>query len=276
MISKPSLSIQEMKIIKEQVLTSMGLDLSYFKTAFLERRINVRMKTLNIKSGSEYAQLISSNVDEITFLYDSLSINVTRFYRDKKVWESFSNFIVPKLLKLIPSNEIIRIWSSGCASGEEAYSLAIMFSEALQNEPVNFKIQATDINAHALEKARKGKYELDVLKNLEPNLISKYFTRIEKGKYQINQNIKDKVKFNLGDIVTFPTSNMDVVFCRNLLIYYGKDAQNLIYKKFKNVLKDNRFLVLGMDETLWGHPLARSFDAIHPRERIYQKKPSKK
>lgn len=85
MISKPSLSIQEMKMIKEQVLTSMGVDLSYFKAAFLERRINVRMKTLNITSGSEYAQLISNNSDEVSSLYDSLSINVTRFYRDKKV-----------------------------------------------------------------------------------------------------------------------------------------------------------------------------------------------
>ena len=276
MISKPSLSIQEMKIIKEQVLDSMGLDLSYFKTAFLERRINVRMKVLNITSGSEYAQLISNNSNEITSLYDSLSINVTRFYRDKKVWQSFSDIVIPKLLKSSITSDTIRIWSSGCASGEEAYSLAIMFSEAFKNKNIDFKILATDINKKALEKARIGQYDINNLKNLDPKLIKNYFQKTKNGNYQVNQNIINKVKFNLGDIVTFPANSLDVVFCRNVLIYYGKDAQNLIYKKFHNVLKDNSFLVLGMDETLWGNPLAKSFDPIQPRERIYQKKPTRK
>lgn len=275
-MSKPSLSIQEMKMIKEQVLSSMGLDLSYFKAAFLERRINVRMKVLNITSGSEYAQLISNNSNEITSLYDSLSINVTRFYRDKKVWNSFSNLVIPKLVNETSLNETIRIWSCGCATGEEAYSLAIMFNEALKDKSINFNVLATDINTNALEKARIGQYDLDNIKNLEPQLILKYFKKTQNEKYQLNQEIMNKVKFNLGDIVTFPAKYLDVIFCRNLLIYYGKDAQNLIYKKFLNVLKDNRFLVLGMDETLWGHPLAKSFHAIQPRERIYQKKITKK
>jgi chemotaxis methyl-accepting protein methylase len=149
-----------------------------------------------------------------------------------------------------------------------------MFNEALKNTDQKFKILATDINLHALKEARKGIYIYDNLKNLDSILISKYFKKISPSEYQIIDKIKDLVSFNLGDITTFPASYLDVVFCRNLLIYYGKDAQDLIFKKFYTVLKPNRFLVLGMDETLWGHKYENSFLPTSSRDRIYQKKSS--
>ena len=266
-----SISDNEMDQIKEKILEKMGLDLSYYKSTFLERRINVRMKLLNISSGTEYAELLNSEPDEVTSLFDSLSINVTKFYRDKSAWKIFESKAIPKLLGLIKPSDTIRIWSSGCASGEEPYSLAIMFSEALQKTNCKFRILANDINTKALQKAQKGIYQHEILKNLEPHLISKYFEKLRNDQFQINQKIKDLVTFNVGDIVTFPTSYLDVVFCRNLLIYYTKDAQDLIFKKFFKVLKEGRFLVLGMDESLLGHPIAKSFTPIYPREKIYQK-----
>jgi chemotaxis methyl-accepting protein methylase len=248
----------------------MGFDLSYFKAAFLERRISVRMKLLKITKGSEYAKLIADTPDEITSLYDSLSINVTRFYRDKQVWKIFSQNIIPKLLDTLKPADTLKIWSAGCASGEEPYSLAILFHDALKNTSYKFKILATDINSVALQQAQNGIYTSENLKNLAPNLISENFTKLPDGNYQINQDIKELINFSLGDIVTFPTSRLDVIFCRNLLIYYGRDAQDLIFKKFYNSLKIHGFLVLGMDETLWGHPIANSFETIYPRERIYK------
>ena len=269
-----SISDKDLDEIKSSVLNKRGMDLSYFKPMFLARRINVRMKMLNITSSSEYATLLKSNPDEISSLYDSLSINVTKFYRDKKVWQVFSNTSVPMLLDLVKPSDTIRIWSCGCASGEEAYSLAIMFNEAFKTTEQKFKILATDINLHALKTARKGIYTYDNLKNLDSLLISKYFKKIGPNEYQVIDKIKDLVSFNLGDITTFPASYLDVVFCRNLLIYYGKDAQDLIIKKIYTVLKSNRFLVLGMDETLWGHKFENSFLPISSRERIYQKKSS--
>ena len=267
-----AISEKDLNEIKECVLNRRGMDLSYFKPAFLARRINVRMKMLNITSSSEYASLLNSNPDEISSLYDSLSINVTKFYRDKKVWQVFSNNAVPKLKEIAKPSDTIRIWSCGCASGEEAYSLAIMFNEAFKSSEQKFKILATDINLHALKHARRGIYTYDNLKNLDSILISKYFKKIGTNEYQVIDKLKDLVSFNLGDITTFPASYLDVVFCRNLLIYYGRDAQDLIFKKFYTVLKPNRFLVLGMDETLWGHKFENSFLPISSRERIYQKK----
>jgi chemotaxis protein methyltransferase CheR len=272
MTLEAQISEKDLQEIKNFVLKKRGMDLSYFKSTFLARRINVRMKILNISNTSEYAQLLNSNPDEIGSLYDSLSINVTKFYRDKQVWQVFSNKVIPNLINLVKPNDTIRVWSCGCASGEEPYSLAIMFSEALKNTKLNFKILATDINSHAIRDARNGNYTSDNLKNLDDILITKYFKKIASDQYQVTKEIKDLVSFNLGDITTFPASYMDVIFCRNLLIYYGKDAQDLIFKKCFNVLKPNRFLVLGMDETLWGHKLQDSFIPFNPRNRIYQKK----
>ena len=267
-----SISDKDLKEITEFVHKKRGLNLSYFKPTFLSRRIGVRMKMLNMTSSSQYAQLLNSDLNEVGSLYDSLSINVTRFYRDKQVWQVFGNKIIPDLLKDSKISEKSRIWSCGCASGEEPYSLAIMFSEALDNPKNKIKIQATDINSHALQNARKGIYTIDNLKNLDALLITKYFKKIDSTKYQVIDKIKDLVSFNLADITTFPISYLDVIFCRNLLIYYGKESQDLIFKKFHIVLKPNRYLVLGMDETLWGHKLQNSFSSLHPKDRIYQKK----
>lgn len=267
-----SISDKDLKVITEFVHKKRGLNLSYFKPAFLSRRIGVRMKMLNMTNSSQYAELLNSDLNEVGTLYDSLSINVTKFYRDKKVWQVFGNKIIPNLLKDSKTSEKSRIWSCGCASGEEPYSLAIMFSEALDNPKNKIKILATDINSNALQNALKGIYTIDNLKNLDALIITKYFKKIDSTRYQVIDKIKDLVSFNLADITTFPISYLDVIFCRNLLIYYGKEAQDLIFKKFYTVLKPNCYLVLGMDETLWGHKLQNSFLSVHPRDRIYQKK----
>ena len=272
MTLEATISDKDLEAIKECVLNRRGMDLSFFKPAFLARRINVRMKMLNMSSSTEYATLLNSDPDEISSLYDSLSINVTKFYRDKKVWQVFASVVIPKLKEIVKPSDTLRIWSCGCASGEEAYSLAIMFNEAFKNTDQKFKILATDINLHALKHARKGIYSYDNLKNLDSLLITKYFKKISTNEYQVIDKLKELVSFNLGDITTFPASYLDVVFCRNLLIYYGKDAQDLIFKKFYTVLKPNRFLVLGMDETLWGHKYENSFLPTSSRDRIYQKK----
>ena len=265
------ISALDIKKIKDKVHEKTRFNLSYFKPTFLSRRINVRMNVLHITTGSEYANLLQNEPDEINSLYDSLSINVTKFYRNKHVWKTFSTNIIPKLLNSSKTNDTIRVWSAGCATGEEPYSIAIMFSEALKNTNYKIKIIATDINFQLLQDAKNGVYSFNTLQNLDPELIKSYFTKGGKHQYKVNNKIKDLVTFHLGDIVTYPLNYLDVIFCRNLLIYYSKDSQNLILKKFHQVLKENKFLVLGMDESMLGHKIANSFLPIFPRERIYQK-----
>ena len=181
----------DMKNIKQHVQEKTGFDLSYFKPTFLSRRVNVRMKVLHVNSGSEYAKLLRSNPEEINSLYDSLSINVTKFFRDLPVWTVFSKKILPRLEQNLNGNKTIRIWSSGCASGEEAYSIAIMFHEYFENSDYKTKIIATDINSDLLNVAKKGIYSGEEIKGLDPEIKRKYFNKLSNGKYQINKDIRN-------------------------------------------------------------------------------------
>ena len=265
--------IPELDKIKKHVLDKTGFNLSYFKPTFLSRRINVRMKVLNITNGSEYADLLKSESDEILSLYDSISIHVTRFYRDKQVWDTISKNIVPKLFDS-GINKTIRIWSAGCATGEEPYSIAIMLQEFIQEKNYKIKIIATDINSHFLSEAKKGIFSINALQNLNSNLIEKYFSKLGNDQYKVNKNIKDMISFQLGDVGTFPISFLDAVFCRNLLIYYNSNAQDAILNKFYQVIKENKYLILGMDESLIGNKNSKNFIPLFPREKIYQKQSS--
>jgi len=269
-VSIPDLELEK---IKKRVIDKTGFNLSYFKPTFLSRRISVRMKVLNITNGSEYADLLKSESDEILSLYDSISINVTKFFRDNQVWNTFSKNIVPKLFDG-EINKTIRIWSAGCATGEEPYSIAIMLQEFLKDRNYEIKIIATDINSHFLTEAKKGVFSISALQNLNSNLIKKYFSNSGRDQYRVNKKIKDMITFQLGDIGAQPISYLDAVFCRNLLIYYNGNAQDLILNKFCQVIKENKFLILGMDESLLGNKNSKNFIPLFPRERIYQKRSS--
>jgi len=228
------------------------------------------MKTVGVRDGSEYAKLLESNSTEPSALFKSFSINVTEFYRDSFVWECLSLKIIPQILKnngTLP----LQIWSAGCASGEEPYSIAILLKEIIGTKNIKFSIVATDISADAINRAKQGRYIPQSLKNLSPNIITKYFTPINNNAYQINESIKQLVTFHQGDIMSFPIEHVNLITCRNVLIYYDKPAQELIYKKFHNALNDDGYLVIGQDETMLGVGMAKSFSCILPRERIYNK-----
>lgn len=228
------------------------------------------MKAVGVRDGSEYAKLLESNSTEPSALFKSFSINVTEFYRDSFVWECISSKIVPQIIKNNASLPL-QIWSAGCASGEEPYSIAILLKELMSAKNVKFNIIATDISADALSRAKKGTYLSQSLKNLSPNIIAKYFTPMSNNTYQINEPIKQLVTFQQGDIISFPIERVNLITCRNVLIYYDKPAQELVFKKFHKVLNDDGYLVIGQDETMLGVGTAKSFSCILPRERIYNK-----
>ncbi len=226
------------------------------------------MKAVGVIDGSEYAKLLESDSTEPSTLFKSFSINVTEFYRDSFVWECMSSKIIPQILK---NNKTLQIWSAGCASGEEPYSLAILLREVMGTKNVKFNIIATDINADAINRAKKGHYLSQSLKNLTPGVIAKYFTPINNDTYQINESVKQLVAFQQGDIISFPVERINLITCRNVLIYYDKPAQELVFKKFHKTLNDDGYLVIGQDETMMGMASGKSFSCILPRERIYSK-----
>jgi chemotaxis protein methyltransferase CheR len=256
-----------MQQIEKIMLQRIGKDLRQFKRPFLNRRINARMRAVGVQDGSEYAKMLELDSKEPSVLFKSFSINVTEFYRDEFVWRCLSSQIIPKILQT--NTAPLKIWSAGCASGEEPYSLAILFKEAIGTQNLKFSVTATDINKDALQTATKGQYNPTNLKNLPSHLIDKYFTKVNDGTYEVNDELKKLVRFEHGDILSFQIDRANMITCRNVLIYYDKPAQDLIFKKFHNVLIKEGCLVIGQDETMMGANTSKLFSCVLPRERIY-------
>lgn len=267
-----TISEQQIQKIEKIMLQRLGKDLSQFKRPFLNRRINARMRTVGVRDGSEYAKLLESDSSEPSLLFNSFSINVTEFYRDAFVWECLSSQTIPRILQTNGALPL-KIWSAGCASGEEPYGLAILLKEAIDTKNLKFNVIATDINVEALNRAKKGQYPSASLKNLSADLIAKYFTKINDDLCQVNDEIKRLVSFERGDILSFQIDRANLITCRNVLIYYDKPAQEIIFKKFHKTITKDGYLVIGQDETMMGVEAAKLFSCILPRERIYTKVP---
>ncbi|MEW6044466.1 MAG: protein-glutamate O-methyltransferase CheR [Thermoproteota archaeon] len=265
-----TISDQILTQIEKIMLERLGKDLSQFKRPFLNRRISARMRSVGAQNGSEYAKLLEVDLNEPTLLFKSFSINVTEFYRDSFVWQSMSSQVLPQIAK---TNKQVRVWSAGCASGEEPYSLAILLKESAATRNLKFSITATDINKDAIQKAKEGLYTLPSLKNMQQETVSKYFSKIDDNTYQVRPEIKEMVSFEHGDILSLHIEKIHLITCRNVLIYYDKPAQELIFKKFHRTLTNDGYLVIGQDETMMGVEAAKSFSCMLPRERIYAKLP---
>lgn len=262
------ISEQNMQQIEKIMLQTIGKDLRQFKKPFLNRRINARMRAVGVRDGSEYAKLLELDSGESLLLFKSFSINVTEFYRDEFVWECLSSQVIPKILQ----NNVapLKIWCAGCASGEEPYSLAILFNEAI-GKSCRFNIVANDINIEALQRAKKGQFVSSSLKNLSPELIAKYFVKTDNDRYEVSDEIKQLVRLEHGDILSVEVDRVNLISCRNVLIYYDKPTQELLFKKFHSTLTRNGYLVIGQDETMLGVEAAKLFSCLFPRERIYSK-----
>ena len=257
---------QQLEQIGKIMKDKLGKDLKQFKKPFLGRRISARMRSVGVVDGSEYAKLLASDAAEPTLLFKSFSINVTEFYRDLFVWQLISSKVIPEIAK---KRTTLKIWSAGCASGEEPYSIAILLREAL-GQKAKFSVIATDINAEAIIRAKKGQYTTQNIKNLTPDLVSKYFISNGKDSYTVNDSIKELVTFEQGDILSYLVDKADVITCRNVLIYYDKPAQELIFRKFHKSLQNDGYLVIGQDETMMGVESSKLFSCAFARERVYK------
>ncbi len=255
------------------VFTIYGSDIRRYKPSFMKRRLERRMRILEISDYAEYASILKRERHEFEELFASLSINVTNFFRDLAVYDKFRSMIIPQVLSNLKPNQKIRVWSAGCASGEEAYSLAILFSHVVDKFSV--EIVANDINKNAIEYAQTGKYPAKSIEKLSPDIVHNHFQKISNSEnnveYEIMSHVKNLVTFKTCDILSNNVSNLDVIFCRNVLIYYEKEAQELIMEKFNRCLNQTGYLVLGMDETMLGRKSEQFFYPLMPRERIYQK-----
>ncbi len=221
---------------------------------------------------AEYFAFIKRNPIEIETLFKELLIGVTNFFRDKDAFKFLNNNIIPKLFKGRNPETSIRVWVPGCSTGEEAYTLAILFQEQIEKLKQSFTIQifATDIDSEAVEKARFGTYPENIQMDVTKEHLSKYFTK-ENNNYRVHKLIRDMVVFAKQDIIKDPPfSNLDLVSCRNLLIYFGQVIQKKALNLFHYALKQNGYLFLGTSESIGD--FYEMFDSIDKKWKVYSKK----
>jgi chemotaxis methyl-accepting protein methylase len=207
----------------------------------------------------DYLEFLNENDTELDNLIDSLTINVSRFFRDSLCFEYISSILLPEIIshKISTGDQSLRIWSAGCSSGEEPYSIAISIKEFLVKEKIELdvKIFASDLDKKILTKANKGEYSLDSVRDVKTGLINKYFTK-DKERYTISDEIKNMVSFSFFDLLDRKNivpqesifGNFDMVLCRNVLIYFNLEHQNIIFDKISKSVRNKGYLILGEAE----------------------------
>lgn len=259
-----------------------GLDFSGYRSSMLNRRIQKRIFATNSANLNEYYKYLKENDSELEKLIDVLTINVSKFFRNTFSFEFVADFVLPNLIrKKIESKDYsLRIWSAGCAAGEEPYSIAMLIKEIIEEENLNFNttIIATDIDKNILRSAEKGVYLFESLKNIKYHLLKKYFNS-KKNSFELKSEIKEMVEFSEFDLLDKkhnvpPESiygNFDIILCRNVLIYFDANFQNKIFSKLYRALTLDGYLILGESEVLI-EKFKSTFIRTTELCKVYQKK----
>ncbi|MEV8316004.1 CheR family methyltransferase [Streptomyces sp. NPDC059900] len=250
-----------------------GFDFTGYKRSTLGRRIRKRMDDVGTQGYADYRDLLETDADEFRALFNTILINVTSVFRDPDAWGLLRREMLPELLQTVGPASEIRVWSAGCSSGEEAYSLAMMFAEALGVEECvrRVKIYATDVDEEALRDARSGQYPAKALEPLARELRDKYFER-NGTQYAFRTDLRRRVIFGRHDITRdAPISRLDLLVCRNTLMYFNVEAQTQILDRFHFALREGGYLFLGKAEMLLND--TERFEAISIRQRVFRRRP---
>ncbi len=261
---------QTLSKILHLVNEKTGLDFREYKHSTLARRVARRVSVCKCKSLLEYFYLLESSPEEVPILYREFLIGVTKFYRDSRVWDILQDDVIPQMISEKKEGEILKIWDVGCSTGEEAYSLAMYINEELerQGKKLEVKIFATDISEKHLEIGGLGIYSESIVADVAPHLLQKYFINKSKG-YQIVEAIRRMVIFSKHNVIKNPPfSNMDMVLCRNLLIYFQPSIQKKALNVLHYGLKEGGYLVLGTSESIQTH--SEFFEDVNRKWKIYR------
>jgi len=261
-----------------QVLTlvrgATGDDFTYYKKSTIKRRIKRRMVLQKMDKLAQYIRYLRSNTPELQELYQDFLISVTGFFRDPELYQALQRKVLPTLLKNRPADSALRVWVPGCSTGEEAYSIAICTLEFLGAAKSNIPIQifGTDISEAAIEKARAGTYPEGVTADVSPERLRRFFTPVAEG-HRMSKSIREMCIFARHNVLQDPPfSRMDLISCRNLLIYLEAAAQKKVIPIFGYALRSPGFLVLGPSENLTG--FTDLFSPVDKKYKIYTKNPS--
>lgn len=270
------LSEDDDELIRKVIMmlrNTAGVDFTHYRDSTIKRRIMRRMTLHNRHSLAEYVELIESEPGEVQTLFHEILINVTSFFRDPEIFETLKSDVFPRIIQDKPIDRPIRIWSAGCSTGQEAYSLAMVLLEFFDDNPVRPPIQifATDLSHDiSLSAARAGVYPQSIEAEVSPERLRRFFAK-EEGKYRVIKSIRDLCVFAKQNIVADPPfSRVDLISCRNVLIYLSPALQKRVIPTFHYALNPNGVLVLGNAESIGS--FTDLFEPLHCAHRIYSKK----
>ncbi len=249
-----------------------GIDFSRYKLTTVSRRLERRVALKGMPDMAAYLEELRANPVELGALYQDLLIGVTRFFRDPEAFGVIEETVIPEILSKVPASEQIRVWVAGCATGEEAYSIALLFHEQMARlgRPINLKVLATDMHRMSLDAASTGIYGRDQLAHVDPDRRSRYFVETNAG-YQVSSDLRQLVVFAPHNVMKdAPFTRMHLITCRNLLIYLRPDAQRSVLSLFHFGLASGGILVLGASETMGA--LSHEFTTLNERWKVFRKR----
>jgi len=262
-----------MKKIFNLLRIQTGHDFSHYKQNTISRRIERRMAIRNIRSVDEYVRDLEQKPVEVETLFRDLLIGVTSFFRNPTAFEALQEKVITHLFTGKHSYSMIRIWVPGCSTGEEAYSIGILLQEQMETLKQIFKVQifATDIDSRAIGQARSGVYPPIISIDISPERLNRFFTQDSDGNYRIQKSIRDMIVFSEQDIIKDPPfSKLDLLSCRNVMIYMDRELQKKLISIFHYALKPGGFLFLGPSETVG--EFENIFDTLDHKSKLIKAK----
>jgi chemotaxis protein methyltransferase CheR len=252
-----------------------GLDVGAYKDRCLRRRIAVRMRACGVHTYTDYLAVLDRQPGEFDRLLDALTINVTKFFRNPETWDRLAADLLPELIRSREGR--VRAWSAGCASGEEPYTIVMLFALVLERLGRaswidRVRVDATDFDRASLETARAGRYPLKAFSEAPAEISRRFCTPVDAETVEVRPEFRALVDFRRHDLLRDPpvSPGYDLIFCRNVVIYFDRQTQEKLMTRFTDALAPDGVLVLGKVETIFG-PARERLDLVDPRERIYRR-----
>jgi chemotaxis protein methyltransferase CheR len=259
--------------LTRKISREAGLTLAAYKDKCLRRRIAVRMRACGVKTYSDYQAVLDRIPAEYERLKDAITINVTRFYRNAETWNLMRGDLIREICQA--NHGEIRVWSAGCSSGEEPYTLTMLIADHLEQQGTperlrHVSVDATDIDRQCLERARAGRYRREALTELPAAWVERYFEQ-DGDACRVIEALRQRIQVQAADLSNDPPPrhNYHLILCRNVVIYFERAAQERVFATFARALAPGGFLVLGKVETLFG-PARDQLTLLDPRERVYR------
>lgn len=247
------LTDSDFDLFRKVIYDESGITFSATNRSILDSRLKERLRDKNMDSVRSYYDLIMSDREEMKVLLDSVTTNLTRFFRNQPHFDTLINYVIPTLIeeKKKRGETTIRIWSAGCSTGEEPYTIAMILKDILP-PPFSFEIMASDLSLKCLMVGKQGFYEESRIQGIPPNYLDRFFTKSGTG-YQVVDDLKKHIRFDYHNLKhDAGLRNLDIVFCRNVLIYFDDEAQKNVVNRFYDSMGAHSFLFIGHSESLFG------------------------